>query len=124
MATECASNSVGQEQDRDRKATKAAHFNGASIPPPSPPHGANTPCVMKIRSSESPRTPFAPESSIRTLKAWTTVWRCSWIRPGMRALAVVFAEQLDPTEGSGVEAQSIGTLNSYSVAVAGRPLWA
>ena len=65
--------------------------------------------------------PFAPESSTLTLKACAIIWRCSWIRPGKSALAVVFAEQLDPTEGSGVEEQSIGTLKSYSVAVAERP---
>jgi hypothetical protein len=31
-----------------------------------------TPCIMKMRSSESPRMPLAPESSIRTPTAWTT----------------------------------------------------
>src|SRR5947208_92377 len=46
-----------------------------------------------MRSSLSPRLPFAPASPTRTLKAWTTVWRCSWIRPGSRALAPRLAEQ-------------------------------
>src|SRR5437588_6860899 len=81
-------------------------------------HGAKTPCVAKIRSSESPRMPLAPESSTRTLKAWITVWRCSWIRPGTSVFAVVAAVHVEPTDGSAVEEQSIGTLKSYSVALA------
>src|SRR5438552_6339529 len=86
-----------------------------------PHYGLKTPCVAKMRSSESPRTPFAPASSTLTLKAWTTVWRDSCTSPGTSVFAVVFAEQVDPTAGSAVDVQSIGTLKSYSVAVAGRP---
>jgi hypothetical protein len=36
-------------------------------------------------------------------------------------LAVVFAEQVELTEGLVVGEQSIGMLKSYSVAVAGKP---
>src|SRR5438552_2852370 len=45
-------------------------------------YGVKTPCVMKMRSSESPRMRFAPESSIRTRNACTTV--CCAQRGGPR----------------------------------------